>query len=133
MLKFNEVLQKTSRTVSALALILLSLAITTSSLVAIKENIQDLFPKKVKAHVICINCGDTEEPSEEMVDIKPEEKVEDKVEQKEILKNEDEVFDPNEIKSSGKKGSTKAKKVNPPKSDFSAANLVDPEKTKESE
>lgn len=54
-LKVNDLLAKTSKTVSSLAAISLGLAIIAVSSVVIKDNIKELLSiKKIKAKVICI-------------------------------------------------------------------------------
>lgn len=62
MLKVHELLDRTSKVVSSVAAISLSLAVIAVSAVVVKENVKDLLRlKKVRAHVICINpLSDTE-------------------------------------------------------------------------
>lgn len=55
MLKVNDLLDKTSKTVSSIAAISLSLAVIAVSSVVVKENLKELLSlRKIKAHVICV-------------------------------------------------------------------------------
>lgn len=67
MLKVNELLDRTSKTVSSIAAISLCLAVITVSSVVIKENLKDLLSlRKIKARIICVKSSD--EPSVEHVE-----------------------------------------------------------------
>lgn len=58
MLKVNELLDKTSKTVSSVAAISLGLAVIAISAVVVKENVKDLLHlRKIKAHVICVKSS----------------------------------------------------------------------------
>lgn len=59
MLKVNELLDRTSKTVSSIAAISLGLAVIAVSAVVVKENLRELLClKKIKAHVICVKSSD---------------------------------------------------------------------------
>lgn len=64
MLKINDLLDKTSKTVSSVAVITLGLAIIAGSAVSIKENVKALFGRRLKA-VICVKKHDPAEEHEE--------------------------------------------------------------------
>lgn len=67
MLKVNDLLDRTSKTVSSIAAISLSLAVIAVSSVVVKENLKDLLSlRRIKAHVICVKSSD--EPSAEPVE-----------------------------------------------------------------
>ena len=63
MLKVNELLDRTSKTVSSIAAISLGLAVIAVSAVVVKENLKNLLSlRKIKAHVICVkSSGDVPE------------------------------------------------------------------------
>ena len=55
MLKVNELLDRTSKTISSIASISLSLMIISFSAVIIKENLKNILSlRKIKTHVICV-------------------------------------------------------------------------------
>lgn len=59
MLKVNELLDRTSKTVSSVAAISLGLAVIAVSAVVVKENLRELLClRKIKAHVICVKSSD---------------------------------------------------------------------------
>ena len=58
MLKVNELLDRTSKTVSSVAAISLGLAVIAVSAVVVKENLRELLClRKIKAHVICVKSS----------------------------------------------------------------------------
>ena len=58
MLKVNELLDNTSKTVSSVAAISLGLAVIAVSAVVVKENLRELLCfRKIKAHVICLKSS----------------------------------------------------------------------------
>lgn len=67
MLKVNELLDRTSKTVSSIAAISLGLAVIAVSAVVVKENLKDFFRlRKIKARVICLKSSD--EPNAEPIE-----------------------------------------------------------------
>lgn len=59
MLKVNELLDRTSKTISSIASISLSLMIISFSAVIIKENLKNILSlRKIKTHVICVKSSE---------------------------------------------------------------------------
>ena len=66
MLKVNELLDRTSKTISSIASISLSLMIISFSAVIIKENLKNILSlRKIKTHVICVESDKEEKTSED--------------------------------------------------------------------
>ena len=58
MLKVNELLDRTSKTIGSIASISLSLMIISFSAVIIKENLKSILSlRKIKTHVICVKSS----------------------------------------------------------------------------
>ena len=61
MLKVNELLDRTSKTIGSIASISLGLMIISFSAVIIKENLKSILSlRKIKTHVICVKSSDKE-------------------------------------------------------------------------
>lgn len=68
MLKVNELLDRTSKTVSSVAAISLGLAVIAVSAVVVKENLRELLClRKIKAHVICVKSSNDADNNEKKV------------------------------------------------------------------
>ena len=68
MLKVNELLDRTGKTIGSIASISLCLMVISFSAVIIKENIKNIFSlRKIKTHVICVESDKEKEekPSED--------------------------------------------------------------------
>lgn len=66
MLKVNELLDRTSKTISSIASISLGLMVISFSAVIIKENLKSILSlRKIKTHVICVESDKEEKPSED--------------------------------------------------------------------
>ena len=65
MLKVNELLDRTSKTISSIASISLSLMIISFSAVIIKENLKSILSlRKIKTHVICVKSSEDDSNKE---------------------------------------------------------------------
>lgn len=59
MLKVNDLLDRTSKTVSSIAAISLGLAVIAVSSVIVKENLKSFLSlRKIKTHVICVKSSE---------------------------------------------------------------------------
>lgn len=66
MLKVNELLDRTSKTISSIASISLGLMVISFSAVIIKENLKSILSlRKIKTHVICVESDKEEKTSED--------------------------------------------------------------------
>lgn len=66
MLKVNELLDKTSKTIGSIASISLGLMVISFSAVIIKENLKSILSlRKIKTHVICVESDKEEKTSED--------------------------------------------------------------------
>lgn len=66
MLKVNELLDRTSKTISSIASISLGLMVISFSAVIIKENLKSILSlRKIKTHVICVETDKEEKHSED--------------------------------------------------------------------
>lgn len=64
MLKVNELLDRTSKTISSIASISLGLMVISFSAVIIKENLKNILSlRKIKTHVICVETDKEEKTS----------------------------------------------------------------------
>ena len=65
MLKVNELLDRTSKTVSSIAAISLGLAVIAVSSVIVKENLKRFLSlRKIKTHVICVKSSEDDSNKE---------------------------------------------------------------------
>lgn len=66
MLKVNELLDRTSKTIGSIASISLGLMVISFSAVIIKENLKSILSlRKIKTHVICVESDKEEKTSED--------------------------------------------------------------------